>query len=126
MTVTRHCALLYSRDPRVDARLHGVPPCCHLPKVVWSSLTRFPSWCLSARQKFLAVDSTGSVKDTGITHPQQVAHRALPFPTSYPTSSLLGCVTITDCLSSQEYARCFPEVRKVLFIVLNLLPRAKC
>ena len=36
-------------------------------------------------------------------------HTFPAFPTSYPTSALLGCVTITDCLSQADYASRFPS-----------------
>ena len=39
---------------------------------------------------------------------QQQVHTFPAFPTAYPTSSLLGCVTLTDCLSAAEYAQCHP------------------
>ena len=31
------------------------------------------------------------------------------FPTQYPTSCLLGCVTVVDCLPQEEYRKKFPE-----------------
>jgi len=33
----------------------------------------------------------------------------IKFPETYPTSCLLGCVTITDVLSQEEYRKLYPE-----------------
>lgn len=33
----------------------------------------------------------------------------IEFPEIYPTSCLLGCVTVTDVLSQKEYRELYPE-----------------
>lgn len=33
----------------------------------------------------------------------------LKFPEAYPTSCLLGCVTVTNVLSQEEYKKLYPE-----------------
>lgn len=33
----------------------------------------------------------------------------MKFPSSYPPSCLLGCVTLVDCLPQEEYRKKFPD-----------------
>lgn len=33
----------------------------------------------------------------------------IPFPSQYPSSVLLGCVNVTDCLPQEEYRKFYPD-----------------
>ncbi|XP_046856141.1 activating signal cointegrator 1-like [Xenia sp. Carnegie-2017] len=48
-----------------------------------------------------------------------------PFPEHYPSSCLLGCVDIIDCLSQQEYSEKFPngEESSSAFVFIPENPR---
>lgn len=38
-----------------------------------------------------------------------ISDESLKFPTSYPTSCLLGCVSLVDCLPQEEYRIKYPD-----------------
>jgi alkylated DNA repair dioxygenase AlkB len=63
--------------------------------------------------RFSAVHaSSGGARYDAVMAMQQQVHTFPAFPTSYPTSALLGCVTITDCLTNEEYVTRFPDAEE--------------
>ncbi|XP_011347344.2 activating signal cointegrator 1 [Ooceraea biroi] len=71
------------------------------------------SWYSSHRGR-LWIASAAKVPSTEEISSLQHAYRVLKsekikFPETYPTSCLLGCVTITDVLSQEEYRKLYPE-----------------
>ena len=56
---------------------------------------------------------------------QQQVHTFPAFPTSYPQSALLGCVTVTDCLSHDAYTAAHPtgEENSSEYVFMCAAPR---
>ena len=68
---------------------------------------------------------SGAARYDAVMALQQQVHTFPAFPTAYPPSALLGCVTVTDCLSSAEYSARDPdgEENGSAFVFLAALPR---
>ena len=76
--------------------------------------------------RFSAVRSatSGGERYEAVLAMQEQVHTFPAFPTSYPRSALLGCVTITDCLPQADYLARFPngEENESAFLFLAARP----
>lgn len=70
----------------------------------WYSSHRGRLWIASAAK----VPSAQDVNDIEHTY-RVLKNEKLKFPETYPTSCLLGCVTVTDVLSQEDYKKLYPE-----------------
>jgi hypothetical protein len=64
----------------------------------WPSSHRGRLWIASTAQPVDPVD----VEQTHAYYEQLYGSSTIPFPKSYPSSALLGCVEMTECLSHEE------------------------
>ncbi|KAG5325636.1 TRIP4 protein, partial [Pseudoatta argentina] len=70
----------------------------------WYSSHRGRLWIASAA-KIPSAEEVSNIKQSY----RILKNDKIEFPENYPTSCLLGCVTITDVLSQQEYRKLYPE-----------------
>eukprot|EP00966_Prymnesium_polylepis_P171647 3968595-Prymnesium_polylepis.1 len=56
-----------------------------------------------------AVHMAGVARYDAVMDLQQQVLTFPAFPTSYPVSALLGCVTVVDCLAHDDYVKAHPE-----------------
>ncbi|KAG5310692.1 TRIP4 protein, partial [Acromyrmex insinuator] len=70
----------------------------------WYSSHRGRLWIASAA-KVPSAEDISNIKQSY----RVLKNDKIEFPENYPTSCLLGCVTITDVLSQQEYRKLYPE-----------------
>ena len=59
--------------------------------------------------RFSGVAAAAGSRYDAVMAMQQQVHTFPAFPTEYPTSALLGCVTVTDCLEHDEYVSRHPD-----------------
>lgn len=69
----------------------------------WYSSHRGRLWIASAAK----VPSPEEISN--IQHIYNILNKTIKFPEAYPTSCLLGCVTVTDVLPQEEYRKLYPE-----------------
>ena len=72
------------------------------------------TWYTSHRGRLWIAAASKPASDQEIEEIENVfrvirGDETLKFPTSYPTSCLLGCVTLIDCLPQEEYRKKFPD-----------------
>jgi alkylated DNA repair dioxygenase AlkB len=68
---------------------------------------------------------SGAQRYDDVMEMQQRVHTFPAFPTSYPTSALLGCVSIADCIHRDDYLHRFPsgEDNSSTYLFLTTRPR---
>merc|ERR1712228_755882 len=73
----------------------------------WSTAYRGRLWIASARREPTPFEIEEVENEYCKVY--GLRREEIPFPTEYPTTALLGCVDMVDCLSNDEYQKQFIE-----------------